>query len=88
MRAIDLPLIGSFIQRRFRPGEGYGFWEYYCTGFSEPCRDLLMSDVRPNLNKETSSHYISNSYSEEKPSSNQDYRLAKNWVFNWYFPGC
>ncbi|MCP4372436.1 MAG: sulfotransferase [Deltaproteobacteria bacterium] len=45
MKMVDYPVIGDFIGRKFGPGEGYPFWEYYCKGFSEPCRDLLAQDV-------------------------------------------
>jgi hypothetical protein len=45
MKAIDYPLVGEFLRKRFRSGEGYQFWEYYCKGFSSPCRDLLPQDV-------------------------------------------
>lgn len=45
MQAIDQPLSGRFLRRRFQTGEGYAFWEYYCKGFSEPYRDLVAQDV-------------------------------------------
>lgn len=28
-----------------KPSEAYNFWEYYCPGFSRPCRDLTAADV-------------------------------------------
>lgn len=52
MKAIDYPKIGNFIRRRFISGEGYDFWEYHSRGFSEPCRDLLASDVTSKLKRE------------------------------------
>ena len=52
MRAIDFPQVGGFIRRRFISGEGYDFWEYHSRGFSEPCRDLLASDVTSKLKRE------------------------------------
>lgn len=51
MRAIDQPLYGRFVRRRFQTGEGYAFWEYYCKGFSEPCRDLLAQDVTAKVKR-------------------------------------
>ena len=45
MRAIDYPVAGSLLRRRFHPSENYAFWEYYCKGFSSPFRDLLPGDV-------------------------------------------
>ena len=45
MRAINFPIIGRLHRRVCSPGEPYGFWEYHCRGFSEPCRDLLAEDV-------------------------------------------
>jgi sulfotransferase family protein len=45
MEIIDYPIIGNIVQKRLQPGECYGFWEFYCKGFSRPCRDLLAEDV-------------------------------------------
>ena len=45
MQAVDYPLIGCYLRRRFRPLECYSFWERHCTGFSKPCRDLVAADV-------------------------------------------
>lgn len=45
MKAIDNPLAGRFLKKRFNPGEGYNFWEFYCKGFRYPCRDLFPEDV-------------------------------------------
>ena len=52
MDTIDYPIVGEFLRRRFRTGEGYDFWEYYCKGFSEPCRDLLPGDVTNKIKRE------------------------------------
>lgn len=51
MGAIDQPLYGRFLRRRFQTGEGYAFWEYYCKGFSEPCRDLVAEDVTTKVKR-------------------------------------
>ena len=45
LRLADYPVIGDFILKKYGPGEGYTFWEKYCRGFSEPCRDLTAQDV-------------------------------------------
>lgn len=45
MRGIDVPILGSALKRRYIPDECYAFWEFFCRGFSVPCRDLLAEDV-------------------------------------------
>lgn len=45
MEAIDWPVVGRRVRRRFKPAESYSFWEHYCRGFRRPCRDLHASDV-------------------------------------------
>lgn len=45
LRAVDLPIVGKFLKRHLRPGERYRYWDHHCPGFSQPCRDLLASDV-------------------------------------------
>jgi hypothetical protein len=45
MQAIDYPFVGKYLKRRFKQQENYEFWEYYCKGFSVPCRDLVAEDV-------------------------------------------
>lgn len=45
MQALDVPLLGSLLQRRLRPSEGYPFWQQYVRGFQRPCRDLVAADV-------------------------------------------
>jgi omega-hydroxy-beta-dihydromenaquinone-9 sulfotransferase len=47
MRMMDIPLIRKFARKKFRPAEHWGFWERHVLGFSNPCRDLAASDVRP-----------------------------------------
>jgi hypothetical protein len=47
MQVLDMPVVRKWARRKFRPAEHWGFWEHYIRGFSEPCRDLLESDVRP-----------------------------------------
>ncbi|MGH8153180.1 MAG: sulfotransferase family protein [Rhodanobacteraceae bacterium] len=41
------PLLGRFLEHYLRPGERYKFWERYCRGFAQPCRDLVSADVTP-----------------------------------------
>lgn len=45
MRAIDYPLVGGILKKLSYRGEFYGFLDYYCNGFSAPCRDLFAEDV-------------------------------------------
>jgi hypothetical protein len=45
MRLLDLPLPAGLLRKRIYPGEFYPFWEHFCPGFSEPCRDLVKEDV-------------------------------------------
>ena len=44
-RMIDWPLVNRPLKRHYEPGECYRFWNHHCRGFSQPCRDLLASDV-------------------------------------------
>ncbi len=50
--AMDNPLLGRLLGDRIRPGENYRFWDHYAYGFSEPCRDLLRSDVSARVKKQ------------------------------------
>jgi len=45
MSAIDYPLLGTILKRKFSTGEFYTFWEHYCKGFSSPFRDLRKDDL-------------------------------------------
>ena len=45
MRLIDIPFGARYARRVIYPGEWYSFWDYHCSGFSEPCRDLRKEDV-------------------------------------------
>jgi hypothetical protein len=49
MRVLDAPLLHRFARRKFRPAEHWPFWEEHCRGFSMPFRDLLASDVTPEV---------------------------------------
>lgn len=46
-RALEWPLVGEGLRRRFRPGECWGFWESLRPGFRRPFRDLVAADVTP-----------------------------------------
>jgi hypothetical protein len=48
MRGIDLPLVGSFLKRRYESAECYEFWDRHFHGFSRPCRDLRAEDATPH----------------------------------------
>lgn len=45
--AAHWPLAGAFLTRYLRPGERYRYFEHYCRGFAQPCRDLVAGDVTP-----------------------------------------
>ena len=51
MQILDLPLPTPYVRKLLYPVEPYRFWEYYCRGFSEPCRDLLKEDVTAKMKK-------------------------------------
>lgn len=51
LQMLDLPLPTSYVRKLVYPIEPYRFWEYYCRGFSEPCRDLLKEDVTFKMKK-------------------------------------
>jgi hypothetical protein len=50
--AMDNPLLRRLFGERIRPSEGYPFWDAYAYGFSEPCRDLLRTDVTARVKKQ------------------------------------
>lgn len=45
LKLIDIPILGEMLANKIHPGESYPFWENHCRGFSEPCRDLVATDV-------------------------------------------
>lgn len=45
LRAGSWPALGNILKRYLKPGERYKYWEHYSPGFSDPCRDLLRTDV-------------------------------------------
>ncbi|MGH8184327.1 MAG: sulfotransferase family protein [Rhodanobacteraceae bacterium] len=47
LRVAPWPLLGGFLTRWLRPGERYKYWEHFCHGFAQPCRDLLAADAAP-----------------------------------------
>ncbi len=50
--AMDNPLLRRLFGRKIRPGENYRFWDRHAYGFSEPCRDLVRSDVSARVKKQ------------------------------------
>ena len=48
MKLIDLPVIGNYFMKKVSPKECYIFWEKYCKGFRQPCKDLTEKDVTLN----------------------------------------
>lgn len=55
--ALDNPLMKRLFGDRVRPGESYRFWDRYAYGFSEPCRDLLRTDVSTRVKKQLRSAF-------------------------------
>lgn len=51
LESLDAVLVGQIVQnlaiqsRLIKPSEAYRFWEYHCSGFTRPCRDLNAGDV-------------------------------------------
>jgi hypothetical protein len=52
VRAVGNPVLRQLVGRWVRPGEQYRFWDTYAYGFSEPCRDLVRSDVSARVKKQ------------------------------------
>ncbi len=52
VNAMDNPLLRRLFGEKIRPGENYRFWDKYAYGFSEPCRDLLRSDVSARVKQQ------------------------------------
>jgi hypothetical protein len=50
--AMGNPMLRRLLGERIRPGEQYRFWDRYAYGFSEPCRDLVRSDVTARVKKQ------------------------------------
>jgi sulfotransferase family protein len=51
MTALDVPVVGALLKRRFVPLENYSFWDAYYRGFGAPCRDLVAGDVDRQTSK-------------------------------------
>lgn len=50
--AVGNPLLGWLFGENIRPGEAYHFWDRCAYGFSEPCRDLVRTDVTARVRKQ------------------------------------
>jgi omega-hydroxy-beta-dihydromenaquinone-9 sulfotransferase len=50
--AMDNQVLRRLFGGKIRPGENYRFWDKYAYGFSEPCRDLVQSDVSVRVKKQ------------------------------------
>jgi omega-hydroxy-beta-dihydromenaquinone-9 sulfotransferase len=46
------PVLGRLVGGRIQPGECYRFWDRHAYGFSEPCRDLVSTDVTARVRKQ------------------------------------
>jgi len=51
MNALDKPILGEMLRKKYEPAECYGFWEHYCKGFRTPCRDLETYDLSDKAKK-------------------------------------
>jgi omega-hydroxy-beta-dihydromenaquinone-9 sulfotransferase len=45
LNALDWPILGRYMRRRFKPWECFRYWEHYSTGFRRSCRDLTAHDA-------------------------------------------
>jgi len=45
-------VLRRLLGRNVQPGECYRFWDKYAYGFSEPCRDLVRTDVTPRVKRQ------------------------------------
>lgn len=50
--AMGNPLFRRVFGSKIRPDECYRFWDWHAYGFSDPCRDLLRTDVTPIAKKQ------------------------------------
>jgi omega-hydroxy-beta-dihydromenaquinone-9 sulfotransferase len=50
--AVSHPLLHPVLGKKIQPGECYIFWDRHAYGFSEPCRDLVRSDVTARVKKQ------------------------------------
>jgi hypothetical protein len=55
--AVSNPVVKRVLGERVRPGECYTFWDQYAYGFSEPCRDLVRTDVTTRVKKQLHSAF-------------------------------
>jgi hypothetical protein len=50
--AVGNPLLRPLLGGKVQPGECYRFWSKHSYGFSEPCRDLIGSDLTARVKKQ------------------------------------
>jgi hypothetical protein len=50
--AMGNPLLRRLLGSKVRPGENYRFWDKHTFCFSEPCRDLVRTDVTARVKKQ------------------------------------
>lgn len=50
--AVSTPLLNHVLGNRIQPGECYRFWDQHAYGFSEPCRDLVSTDVTARVKRQ------------------------------------
>lgn len=47
MNALNFPIIGDLLTKRFTPTESYKYWDTFFMGFGTPFRDLTADDLLP-----------------------------------------
>ena len=50
--AVSKPLLNHLLGNKIQPGECYRFWDQHAYGFSEPCRDLVSTDVTARVKRQ------------------------------------
>ena len=50
--AMRNPILQWLLGHKIQPGECYRFWDKHAYGFSEPCRDLVRTDVSARVKKQ------------------------------------
>lgn len=50
--AVSQPWLRPILGRKVQPGECYEFWDKHAFGFSEPCRDLVRTDVSARVKRQ------------------------------------
>lgn len=49
LRLVDFCFFSECLKKRWKPREGYKYWNYFYKGFSRPCRDLFDYDLNETV---------------------------------------